>query len=377
MSSKQLRIALVSDSVLPFHKGGKETRTYHLSKELVRLGQIVDIYTMKWWDGPKSTYTHEGVTYHALCRLYPLYTGGRRSIKEGVMFGLACFKMLAYDFDVVETDHMPYFPLFSTKIVTLLKRKPLYATWHEVVGWKAWKAYIGFSRGLIAYLIERTCVKLPDHIVAVSDNTLKQLKETLHYKGQLSLVSNGIDYANIKPIAAATTKSDIVYAGRLIPHKNVDLLIETVALLKPDHPKLTCVIIGTGPEHKKLQGLVKKYGLENNITMLGRLELSDDVYAYMKASQLFVSPSIREGFGITVLEAIACGLSVVTVNHHDNLAQYLVSKKTGIVCDTTAPAIATSIQTLLASPRTSTDSINAASYDWSQQASALSKAYGL
>lgn len=333
---------------------------------------------MKWWDGDDKTYVYEDVTYHALCRLYPLYKGSRRSIKEGVMFGVSCLKMISYDFDIIEVDHMPYFPLFFTKIVTLLKRKPLYATWHEVVGWKAWKAYIGVTKGALAYMIERMSVALPNHIIAVSEHTRTQLRTTLHYKGELSLVSNGIDYTRIEPIIASATKSDIIYAGRLIPHKNVDLLIEAVKLLKTDYPHIRCIIVGTGPEYEKLKKLVTKYALEDNITLTGRLESSDDVYAYMKASKLFVSPSTREGFGITILEAIACGLSVVTVKHKDNLAQYLVNSETGIVCELSAKDIAASIDTLLKEPLApGSHTSDAASYDWSRQAADLEKAYGL
>lgn len=378
MSAKPLKIALVSDAVLPFHKGGKETRIYHLSKELVRMGQKVDIYTMKWWDEESNTYVHEGITYHALCRLYPLYLpGGRRSIKEGIMFGLACLRMFFYAFDIIETDHMPYFPLFFTKIVTTIKRKPLYATWHEVVGLDAWQKYMGKTKGMVAYGIERLSVMLPNHIIAVSGHTQKQLRAALHYKGKLSLVSNGIDYVRIEPVAPALEKSDIIYVGRLIRHKHVDLLIEAVAQLQVELPHIRCMIVGGGPEENKLRELVKERGLEKNVIITGRLESSDDVYAYMKASKIFVSPSTREGFGITILEAFACGLSVVTVKHKDNLAQYLVTPKTGIVCELSAQDIAVSIKKLLEKTEGLSHTTDAASYDWSRQALALKKAYGL
>jgi glycosyltransferase involved in cell wall biosynthesis len=378
VSVKPLKIALVSDAVLPFHKGGKETRIYHLSKELVRMGQEVDVYTMKWWDGD-NTYIHEGVTYHALCRLYPLYTAsGRRSIKEGIMFGLACLKMFFYGFDIIETDHMPYFPLFFTKLVTVVKRKPLYATWHEVVGFDAWKKYMGTTKGAVAYAIERVSIMLPNHIIAVSEHTQKQLRTVLHYKGKLSLVSNGIDYVRIAPVLPAAGKSDIIYVGRLIHHKHVNILVEAVALLRAQYPDVRCIIVGGGPEHATLQALVKERNLEKNVTITGRLESSDDVYAFMKASKIFVSPSTREGFGITILEAFACGLSVVTVKHKDNLAQYLVTPETGIVCELGATDIAASIKTLLErSHGPSHHTTDTASYDWSQQAIALKEAYGL
>jgi glycosyltransferase involved in cell wall biosynthesis len=341
------------------------------------MGHVVDIYTMKWWD-EGNTYVHEGITYHAICRLYPLYTADRRrSIREGVMFGISCLKMLRHDFDIIETDHMPYFPLFFTKMVTVLKRKPLYATWHEVVGLTAWKKYLGPVKGTIAYIVERTSIILPDHVIAVSKHTQNQIRDELHYKGKLSLVSNGIDLTRIKAIPAATETSDIIYVGRLVLHKHVDLLIKAVALLKISSPYIRCVVIGDGPEYIKLSSLVKEMGLTENVIITGRLESSDDVYAHMKASKIFISPSTREGFGITILEAFACGLSVVVVNHKDNLAQYLVTSETGIVCDLLAPNIARAAETLLNRSPGPSLAVDTDSYDWDQQASALERAYGL
>ncbi|HKU18052.1 MAG TPA: glycosyltransferase family 4 protein [Candidatus Saccharimonadales bacterium] len=377
MTTKRLKIALVSDAVLPFHKGGKEVRIFHLAQELIRLGQQVDIYTMKWWDGG-DTYEHEGMTFHALCRFHPLYVGKRRSIAEGLLFGAACFKLIRYQFDVLETDHMPYFPLFAAKVVSLLKRKPLFATWHEVVGLRAWREYLGFKGGTIAAVIERLSVHMPDHIIAVSAHTQEQLRSVLHYKGPLSLVSNGIDAERIAAVAPAALSSDVIYVGRLIPHKNVDLLLRAVAELRESRPNIHCVVVGTGPQQHKLEALVRELGLERHVTMTGRLESSDDLFALMKSSKVFVSPSIREGFGITVLEAYAAGLKVVTVRHQDNAAQHLVQKETGLVCEPTAAAIAEAIQTLLGEADAGKVlALDASVFDWSAQAVALKEVYGL
>src|SRR5258707_415618 len=103
MVRSSLTIAVVSDAVFPFNKGGKETRIYHLTAELAKLGHDVHIYTMKWWDGA-DVMVRAGVTYHAICRYYPLYHGERRSIRQGLMFALSCFKLLRYDYDVLEVD---------------------------------------------------------------------------------------------------------------------------------------------------------------------------------------------------------------------------------------------------------------------------------
>lgn len=373
-SKKPLTIALVSDSVLPFHNGGKEARIDHLSKALVALGHDVHIYTMKWWDGPAKTYKQDGIIFHAISRLYPMYANERRSFKEGIMFGLAALKMIRYKYDVLEADHMPYFPLFSIKLVSLLKRKPFFATWHEAVGMKAWQSYIGKSAGTVAYIIEHLAVRMPNHLITVSERTHELVTSELGFTGKKTLVQNGIDYHTIAAAPAAKKKSDIVYAGRLVKHKHVDTLIRAVARLKESNPKIRATIIGTGPDFDRLQKLIAKLDLQKNITMTGRLEHSSDVFSHMKASKVFVSPSTREGFGITVLEAYACGLPVVTVNHKDNAAQYLVSSDTGIVCDLSPKALASSIDTILRAKK-ELNASDAEKFDWAHSVDALIKAY--
>lgn len=375
----RLKIALVSDAVLPFHKGGKETRIDYLAKELVSLGQDVHVYTMKWWQGDSNIYQHGAITYHAICRLYPLYVGKKkqRSFKEGILFGLACLKLVFHTYDILEVDHMPYFPLFSAKLVSIIKRKPLFATWHEAVGLKAWRAYIGFVPGTVAYVLERLCVRLPDHIIAVSERTRELLATTLHYRGLLSLVPNGIDTTEITAAPMHTAHSDIIYAGRLVKHKHVDMLIRAVASLKTSRPTIRCVIVGGGPEQKSLKALVKKLDLEKNVTITGPLPTLKQVYSRMKAAHVFVSPSTREGFGLTILEAYACRLSVVTVKHPDNAGQYLVQPGAGIVCDLAVEDISTAIATLLDIPADQLRTVDASQFDWSQSAAALKEVYGL
>jgi len=73
--------------------------------------------------------------------------------------------------------------------------------------------------------------------------------------------------------------------------------------------------------------------LEKNIKFSGFLENHNDVYAMMKSSKVFVLPSTREGFGMAVIEANACGIPVITVRHRDNAAKDLIEEeRNGFVC---------------------------------------------
>lgn len=359
---------------MPFNKGGKETRIDSLTRGLAALGYDVHIYTMQWWQGGKTKVIGP-ITYHAISPLYPLYAGERRSIREGVLFGIATFKLMFARFDILEVDHMPFFPLFSAKIVAVLRRKPMYATWHEVWGGAYWRQYMGRYSGTIAALIESASVRLPDHIIAVSRFTYDQLRTTLHYKGSLSLVSNGIDYAKIAQVQTAQEPIDVLYAGRLLAHKNVDVLVRAIALVKRHIPTISCSIIGDGPEAARLRSLVKELGLENNVRLLGFLDANEAIYAHMKAASVFALPSSREGFGISILEAAACGASVITVDLPDNAAKELARELHGTVVACSPEAIADGIMAQLAEHAPTATEL-ATDYDWHALAARLSKVYG-
>ena len=112
--------------------------------------------------------------------------------------------------------------------------------------------------------------------------------------------------------------------GRLIKEKNVDILIKSIKSVSKEIPEVKAVIIGEGPEGERLKSLAGDLDLEDNIKFLGFLPNYDDVISYIKSSKVFVLPSTREGFGIVLLEAMACGLPVITVDHPMNAAKGLI-----------------------------------------------------
>lgn len=318
-----MRIAIVSDVVYPYSKGGNEKRIYEISKRLAKRGHDVTIYCMKWWEGP-ATRVEEGVQIEAISPYFPLYSGEKRSIKEALLFSLHCLKLMKKDFDILEVNHMPHFVLFSTKLVAFLKRRKLHVTWCEVWGVSYWMKYMGLS-GVLAAWIEKITSMLPDQFTAVSQHTagelVTKLRVPLH---KITVVPPGISVDDIEGVAPALTRSDIIFVGRLLLHKNVDVLIESIVLLKQNYPTIKCLIVGKGPERENLIKLVRERDLVRNIEFIEYVEDHRQLYALMKASRVFVFPSTREGFGIVVLEANGCGLPVITTDYHQNAARYLI-----------------------------------------------------
>jgi glycosyltransferase involved in cell wall biosynthesis len=371
--ARRLRIAVVSDAIYPYNRGGKEMRLHHLTTNLARMGHEVHVYTMQWWDGAPDR-VEGGVHLHAISRHYPLYSGSRRSIRQAVMFFLACFKLVREEFDLLEVDHMPFFPLYAGKVVSVLKRRPMYATWHEVWGRAYWQEYLGVP-GLIGYALERMSVYLPDHITAVSAHTAQRLTDLLRYGGPLSVAPNGIDAAAIREIEPAPETSDLIYVGRLLSHKNVDLLVRAVAQLKRQRPKLRCLIVGGGPEAERLRGLLSELGLQDNVVMKGVIKDDREVMALVKASRVFVLPSVREGFGVVALEAGVCGLPVVTIDHPDNAARHLVGPENGALCEPTAAGVAAAIEQVLVKQLRNDPEKLANDYNWQRIARRVAEVY--
>ncbi len=340
-----MKIGCVYDNIYPYTIGGAEKREWELATRLAMKGHEVHLFSMKYWDGP-SVFVKEGVYLHGVCLPQPLFINGRRSIKEAIYFACKVLKPLFEEkFDIVDVTNFPYFPCFSAKLAALMKRTPLIITWHEV--WdNYWFEYLG-KKGIFGKVVEKMTTHLSDKMIAVSEATKRDL-ERIGFKKDIKVIPNGIDFKEIRKIRPSTEDSDIIFAGRLIKEKNVDLLIKATSLIKRESPGINCIIVGDGPERGNLERLIYELNLENNVHLKGVVENHAQVLSYMKSSKVFVLPSTREGFGIVALEANACGLPIVTVKHHQNAACDLINEgENGFISELSEQDIAQKIKTIL------------------------------
>ena len=345
MSDRRPTIALVTDAIYPYHRGGKEVRYRELARRLTGHADV-HVYTMKWWDGPRTRH-EDGVTMHGFARYRPLYSGERRSVRQAVTFAASCLKMLTRRFDVLEADHMPYLQLFPLRLVASLRRKKLVVTWHEHWGPDYWRDYLG-RPGIVGWWFERAAMRLPDAIIAASAETAERLREHVGTRVPVTVAPNGVDLDVVADAPAAAEHTDLVVVGRMLEHKRIDMLIDTVALLRADGRPVTCRIIGDGPERERLHEQAERLGVTDLIDFRHDVGGQHELYGLLKAGRVFAFPSEREGFGIAVLEALACGLPVVTTSAPDNLARHLVEgSDRGVVCDPYATSLADAVVQVL------------------------------
>jgi glycosyltransferase involved in cell wall biosynthesis len=330
----RLRVAVVSDALYPWHKGGKEVRYLHLLEGLPNHDMDVTVYSMKWWDETPPVVTSEfgSLTYFALCRRVSMYRGARRSVTQAVLFALSTFRLLTRKFDVIEADHMPYLQLIPLRVVAWIRRVPLVVTWHEVWGDDGWNSYIG-RMGRAAALLERVCVRLPDQIVAVSTGTRDKLAGMGVNPDRIQVVPNPLDLDRLREADPQSSAPELLFVGRLLDHKHADLAVSATRILVDRGYDVRLGIVGVGPEEARLRQQVSELGLDQRVTFYLSINAQTDLWSLLRGSRVLLAPSIREGFGLVVAESLALGTPVICALHDENESSKLVGPTTGSVVE--------------------------------------------
>lgn len=374
-----MKIGLVYDLLFPYLKGGGERRYYELARRLADQHQVCFL-SFGWWGRHPPVLSHPNISYSSVGRPVAVYTrNGKRSFAEALRFGAALAPALARGhFDVIDCCAFPYFSVLAARCVTAPRRIPLITTWFEYWG-PYWFEYLGW-KGALGRVIEDAALAASPRIISISAFTAARLNRNLLSRRlpNISIVPGGIDFEEIAGTPPLGQQSDVIYVGRLLAHKRVDLLIRSIQRLRIRGTRVQCIIVGDGPARAGLERLSTELGLGEAVRFLGIVPTAS-VYGLLKASKVFVSPSVREGFGIAVLEANACGLPVVVVRAPDNASAELVLEGVnGITCGPSAEAIADAIGILLSCrPERMHDDCTdyARKFDWLRIAALLSEVY--
>jgi glycosyltransferase involved in cell wall biosynthesis len=146
-------------------------------------------------------------------------------------------------------------------------------------------------------------------LVAVSPSTRAEMRHQLGFRGPIHIVPNGVDALPPGRLPRSRTPT-IAVITRLVPQKRLHLLVDAVPTLLERWPDLHVDIAGTGPARDDLVAQVSRLGLEKTVNLPGRVseqQRSD----LLGQAWLTVAPSLREGWGLTVLEANTLGTPAV------------------------------------------------------------------
>ncbi len=178
--------------------------------------------------------------------------------------------------------------------------------------------------------ISNFAARAATHVIAVSESTKRDLIEKLEVRQEKITVDNEGDDKNKNKVQSASGGSKfkidevkrryeidgdyLLFVGTIQPRKNLVRLIKAFSRLTSHFPSLNLVIAGKkGWLTEEIYEAPKKLGIEERVKFLGYVP-TDDVVSLMNGALAFVFPSLYEGFGLVVLEAMACGCPVVVSN---------------------------------------------------------------
>jgi len=287
-------------------RGGAEARTFHIAKNLAKNNDITVITSREF--GTKREDEILGINVFRVGR-------SREYTQAGSFLGRSTFITDAIkvgrrqDFDIVEGTNFLSYPV-AWKIGEHFDIQKV-ITYHDVWIGK-WIKNIGVS-GIAGEFLERyTLSKKWNLIVANSNYTKENLKRVGLDSNNVITIPNGVDLEKYRNIEAEKFEEPTICTiSRLVKYKRVDNLIKAVEIIKKEIADIKLKIIGTGPEEANLKKLVSNLSLRENVEFVGFVEDHDDVIRILKASYVFALPSIVEGFGMVVIEAMAAGIPYV------------------------------------------------------------------
>ena len=177
--------------------------------------------------------------------------------------------------------------------------------------------------------LRKQILKRVDTFVSLNPEAKKELIELGLAEFNLIDIPNGVDLKTYVPVSEETKfnlrnklglsskGSLVIFVGRLAPQKGIETLFYAWAgvIKKLRDKESQLILLGRGPQESYLYGLIKRLDLNSSVALLG---WKDNAVEYLQASDIFVLPSVSEGLSNSLLEAMACGLTVIATDNPGN-----------------------------------------------------------
>ncbi len=313
---------MVARTVPPVDRGGIQTHVLELATALVDRGAEVEAYLVKG-DYPEDLpFDVVQVPYIPLPRL----TAG-----QYVSFSLAAGKRLrGAGCDVVHGHSMYGWG------AALSRSRPLVLTCHgtQLNELRATRATTRDpnhrATDYISFRMERYAARRADIVVAVSEENRRDVAEQYGVEGaRLRVVPNGVRPERFRE--AEPEGPVVLSVGRLHERKGLDHLVRAMAEVRQRVPEARLLVAGRGEREPELRRLVGDLGLGDAVEFLGFVADEDLPDLYARAA-VFAMPSLYEGFGIVMLEAMASSLPVVAFST-GAVPDVVVEGRTGLIAN--------------------------------------------
>lgn len=303
--------------------GGVENSVYYLSKELIKLGHKVKVICAN--EPPIGDGMIEGIQVKRLN-----YIG--KIANTNITLGLPK-EILNEDFDIIHT-HLPTpWSADWSNIISLIKKRPLILTYHNDIIGRGIYFYIAklYNTFLLPVLL-----KLAKKIIVTHKRYIDYSPYLKGYIEKIEVIPLGVSLEEFKPIPRENKEEKIIFFLGILDkfhrYKGLDYLIKALPLIRKKVPNVKLIVGGEGALKEEYKRLVHSLDLDEQVNFIGFVS-RENTAKYYSYCDVFVLPSIsfeQEGFGMVLLEAMACAKPVVTTNMI-GVAEKIKKENIGIV----------------------------------------------
>ena len=323
------RVCLLTETYYPL-TGGGESQTRVLAANLLNRNFQVFIITRHCSDSWKEIDLVDGVTVY---RIPPVGTG--RFTRWFMLFwSLLALAKMRRQYDVVYVSGFKALGLSAVLAAKLFRKACILKA--DSNGEMSGEFFapglkkIGLtpSSKMVRILLSgrNKILRAADYFVAITRGIAEELKTQGINPGSIVSISNSVDTIKFRPISlierhrlrqklvVPKKRIIITYAGRLVSYKGLPLLLRVAETIQSTFPEVGFVLVGSGGVdmhncEAELKQFVKTKGLEESIYFPGEV---GNVHEYLQASDIFVLPSEDDAFPLALIEAMACGLPVIS-----------------------------------------------------------------
>ncbi|MBW6451409.1 MAG: glycosyltransferase family 4 protein [DPANN group archaeon] len=312
MFETNLKIAIIGWGFPPKIEGGLDIHVYETAIRFAKLGYVIHLF-LPDFNCPKykNQKLPQNLVIHPIM-INPKITDINILIKTVEQYNLKIISELKnLDFDMIHTHD--WFGVDSGVWVKNNLKKPWITTFHSL---EYMRSTIQDDSSLIS-LFEKKAIATSDVLITVSNFMVSEIKTFYNIKKQMFVVYNSgsinqDDYKKTFEKKDTNTKN-ILYIGRLASQKGIEYFLTAIKEVIKTEKCVKCIIVGSGYMSESLKKHAKNLGIENNVFFEGFVK-SETLSDYYQNADIFISPSIYEPFGITIVDAMRIGIPVIATD---------------------------------------------------------------
>lgn len=300
--------------------GGSEVYVEQIADGLARLGHQVTLFTARYPGSAETDVRSSGARV--------MRAGGQMGVYAQAAWQFRRHRLGRADVIIEVQNGVPFLARLWAR------HTPVVVLVHHVHR-RQWRIVFGPVRAAIGWLLESRVaprVNAGTPYVTVSEVSRHELAALGVRRADIEVIHNGT--GEPRPIVEPkSAEPSLLVLGRLVPHKRVEIALETVAALRAEFPALRLTVAGRGWWERQLREHAERLGVTDRVDFAGFVS-ADERHRLYSRSWVSLVPSVQEGWGLVVVEAGAHGVPSIAFDSAGGVTESIVDAQTGLIAHT-------------------------------------------